>query len=675
MDKLTKQNVNGIDYSMVGCALTGACASAASDYVKIVTLSDGDVVSDGMSVVITFAEGNTAGNAPASQTIYSSDQVNYYADAGLTQPFTLAPSGCYTIEYTGEGNAYTYQSYPVLQIGTITAPVCDARGHKAADKAWKAGEKVTVQYTGGLFLITSMGDNAVNSVTQGEMRPVTSNAVAQFVPPLATRATSADSAANAANANYAFEAGSAIRTGYADEADWAINQGFSHQFIDCSSLDQNTWYPCVLNLSASTPTQIYCCTELDAKSHPSWATHASGFTALLHIEAIGGGWGATSAQGIVFRNDQSFFTGDAPVGFAFASPSSSFIFYLRGGGIYDLANNKGQTFRLHPSGYPDVGGEVFGPLATPPYIIAKATITADLNGRAVEAGNADNADNANTLDNLDSLYFMHSRTGDNGTTAQLQAAIVNNGSAGPCCGSYQITDGPFGDIWYNFIYIPHRTGIGQDNYLWGTLVVFTMTDNTNKMAIKHLMNGDWQGWAEINAGTVGGYAADMRAIANTAAVRDASGYFNAVIFHDEWVEENINSYNSPKIMFKGNGDGFLRNTDPSLVRVGSAGVLTTFHLDYLTSRRIDFPTSARIIEVAIKMVPDDTSTNIKISTAYGVFGRYSFEAQVTLLAGTGLNDAVLGTVEVLVDDSLGTYLSIFDNAMSGTYTVSYRVII
>lgn len=73
-----------------------------------------------------------------------------------------------------------------------------------------------------------------------------------------------------------------------------------------------------------------------------------------------------------------------------------------------------------------------------------------------------------------------------------------------------------------------------------------------------------------NADMVDGYHASASAQGSTVGVRDANGFFNAVIFHDNWGEENINSYSSPKIMFKGNNDGFLRNTDPSNVKVGAA---------------------------------------------------------------------------------------------------------
>lgn len=153
MAKLTKVNTNGDNNSFVGCALTGVCASAASDYIKQVTLTDGDELSDGMMVVVTFANGNTAGSAPVPITIYSSDQVHYYSDSGMTVAFTLAPDGCYDLEYTGSGNAYTYVSYPVIQVGEIKAPACDSTGRISGGSLWYAGDDVLVLYTSGKFLV------------------------------------------------------------------------------------------------------------------------------------------------------------------------------------------------------------------------------------------------------------------------------------------------------------------------------------------------------------------------------------------------------------------------------------------------------------------------------------------------------------------------------------------
>jgi hypothetical protein len=153
MAKILRQNVGGVDFTVAGCALTGVCPTAAADYVKQITLSDGDVIEDGMMMVVTFANGNTAGNAPNTKTIYSSDQVNYFEDEQLTVPFTLAPSGCYEIEYTGTVNAYTYTDYPVFQVGSVSGPVCDYRGHIASSDLWDAGDLVQCIFKEGKFLL------------------------------------------------------------------------------------------------------------------------------------------------------------------------------------------------------------------------------------------------------------------------------------------------------------------------------------------------------------------------------------------------------------------------------------------------------------------------------------------------------------------------------------------
>ena len=179
MSKILRQNVGGVDYTMVGCALTGTCSSAAGAFIKVVTLSDGDEILDGMSVAITFANGNTAGNAPSTQTIYSSDQINYYADAQLTEPITLAPAGCYSLEYTGAGYAYTYQSFPVVQIGNISAPIYLDDGTIAGAGIWANNEQVILIYIANKFRL--LRGTAVDVIQAGNMKPVTSNAVSVAV--------------------------------------------------------------------------------------------------------------------------------------------------------------------------------------------------------------------------------------------------------------------------------------------------------------------------------------------------------------------------------------------------------------------------------------------------------------------------------------------------------------
>ena len=181
---------------------------------------------------------------------------------------------------------------------------------------------------------------------------------------------------------------------YVGSASLAYNKAFNYQYVDCSSLDPDTWYPCVLQLDPNIVTQIYCHTELDNRSHPSWATHAGGFTAILHIEANGGGWGGTAAQEIVYMDYQGFYSGEKPVGYTYSSPSSWFVFYLRGGGVYTLSCDNGRAFTLYPNGTTDTSGAIFNPVDFSPYYITRALMVADLNGTALNAANAVNATNA-----------------------------------------------------------------------------------------------------------------------------------------------------------------------------------------------------------------------------------------------------------------------------------------
>ena len=95
---------------------------------------------------------------------------------------------------------------------------------------------------------------------------------------------------------------------------------------------------------------------------------------------------------------------------------------------------------------------------------------------------------------------MQPRIGGNSSTlSSLEVSIVNGTRATACCGSQEITDGPDGDTWYNFVYMPHRTGIGGDNYQYGTLLLFNMTSNSNNMWICHLIGGTWYAPQRINS--------------------------------------------------------------------------------------------------------------------------------------------------------------------------------
>lgn len=114
-------------------------------------------------------------------------------------------------------------------------------------------------------------------------------------------------------------------------------------------------------------------------------------------------------------------------------------------------------------------------------------------GAVAEAVNTINGD-ISTINN-DLIFCMKPRiAGERMTNSQFQNRIYNNGYATACCGSVNLSDGPDGDMWISFIYIPHRTGIGGDNALYGTIIATAMTTNNSKIFIKHLIAGVWYGW-------------------------------------------------------------------------------------------------------------------------------------------------------------------------------------
>jgi hypothetical protein len=169
MTKIAQTNVDGINYAMAGASLTGTCSSPASDYMKLVTLTDSDSIEDGVTIACTFAHENSAGTAPSSLTLYSADQIHFYTDAGMTELYTLAPSGCFELTYTGSGNAYSYISYPVVAVGTlsgiVSAPVCDSHGNVTSRRLWKAGDVVFLQYKSRKFFVVNDGsDNSTAGV-------------------------------------------------------------------------------------------------------------------------------------------------------------------------------------------------------------------------------------------------------------------------------------------------------------------------------------------------------------------------------------------------------------------------------------------------------------------------------------------------------------------------------
>lgn len=211
MGNVTQINVEGRNYNLVaGQAAKGACTTSAAAYEKVVVLPDSTDIVVGMLVAVTFVNGNTAGFS-GKKTIYSSDGTNFYWDSNLTDPVVLPPEGCYIIENVS-GQEYEYQAFPVLSVNGEVLPLCNSKGHPTGGPLWNAGDVVTFLYledrfiailaeegtdikvyptladaeadlnnlsVGDIIGTEQGGDGATDSVKAGDMRLVTSNAVAR----------------------------------------------------------------------------------------------------------------------------------------------------------------------------------------------------------------------------------------------------------------------------------------------------------------------------------------------------------------------------------------------------------------------------------------------------------------------------------------------------------------
>jgi hypothetical protein len=154
---------------------------------------------------------------------------------------------------------------------------------------------------------------------------------------------------------------------------------------------------------------------------------------------------------------------------------------LAGSGKLTLATDRAGSSGLElPSGsyvaqvYVDTDGNV----------LQKAISTVD----TVESGNLHSV-TSNAVANYKPSYAGHADSADSAdygrfgmlggaiepsalTLDQLSQVLCGGqGKGGICGGSFQFTDG---DGWRNFLYIPHRTGVGDDNMQYGTLITFPM---------------------------------------------------------------------------------------------------------------------------------------------------------------------------------------------------------
>lgn len=122
--------------------------------------------------------------------------------------------------------------------------------------------------------------------------------------------------------------------------------------LDLTSLDQNKWYPCIIEAPAygGTPLRITLFNGLRGNK-PSWASHQSGFSLLLDYEVTGSGWGTLAAIAKINWYWGSFGGETAFGGRQQNGMASKEIIYLRGGGLYYYRTTNANSITVYSNGY------------------------------------------------------------------------------------------------------------------------------------------------------------------------------------------------------------------------------------------------------------------------------------------------------------------------------------
>lgn len=124
------------------------------------------------------------------------------------------------------------------------------------------------------------------------------------------------------------------------------------RILDLTSLDQNKWYPCIIEAPANggTPLRITLFNGLRGNK-PTWGSHQQGFSLLLDYEVTGSGWGTIPIAAKLNWYAGAFGGETAFGGRQQNTMASTEIIYLRGGGIYYYRTTNGQALTVQPNGY------------------------------------------------------------------------------------------------------------------------------------------------------------------------------------------------------------------------------------------------------------------------------------------------------------------------------------
>ena len=166
------------------------------------------------------------------------------------------------------------------------------------------------------------------------------------------------------------------------------------QWVNLTSLDQNTWYPVVSmnTIPYGGLRHIKCNVQLNSGSKPSWSIHSAGFTVNLDLLVTAFGQGTTYANSICLNNDSNWVTSGAnPAGYSQMGNGSVAVFWLRGGGQYRLYADWDADWTVKTSTYTNNEQSVSPTTSYPGVSINRSTITAHIDGGVIDYNDGNRA--------------------------------------------------------------------------------------------------------------------------------------------------------------------------------------------------------------------------------------------------------------------------------------------
>lgn len=127
--------------------------------------------------------------------------------------------------------------------------------------------------------------------------------------------------------------------------------------IDCTSLDQDTWYPVTYQLKINNFVLINI-DSADTLLTRSWSTHANGKLIATHkkYEELGSGWGINNIIRKIYESTCSWVTADPVQKVGQVSQNSLGYVYVRGGGRYTFKLSGNVLPVLHTTDYAVTSG-------------------------------------------------------------------------------------------------------------------------------------------------------------------------------------------------------------------------------------------------------------------------------------------------------------------------------